>query len=171
MDHILNYELCSTVCMDCILLIHSSVCGHWLPSALKPLWLTLLWTPVDKHLFETLISIFLVIHKSGIAELYGKSIFFFNFFKNFHTVFHGFPGSFSGKESTCQCRRHGFNPCFGKIPWRRTWPTAPVFLPGESHGQRSLEGYSPWGHRVRHDLATKQQQQVRIGCKLLQWAG
>ena len=28
---------------------------------------------------------------------------------------------FSGKESTCQCRRHGFNPCIRKIPWRREW--------------------------------------------------
>ena len=34
-----------------------------------------------------------------------------------------------------------------KIPWRRQWLPAPVFLPGESHGQRSLAGYSPWGHK------------------------
>ena len=33
----------------------------------------------------------------------------------------------------------------GKIPWRRTWQPTPVFLPGESYGQRSLAGYSPWG--------------------------
>ena len=33
----------------------------------------------------------------------------------------------------------------GKIPWRRAWQPTPVFLPGESHGQRSLAGYSPWG--------------------------
>ena len=33
----------------------------------------------------------------------------------------------------------------GKIPWRRTWQLTPVFLPGESHGKRSLAGYSPWG--------------------------
>ena len=33
-----------------------------------------------------------------------------------------------------------------KIPWRRKWQPTPVFLPGESHGQRSLAGYSPWGH-------------------------
>ena len=32
-------------------------------------------------------------------------------------------------------------------PWRRKWQPTPVFLPGESHGQRSLEGYSPWGHK------------------------
>ena len=36
---------------------------------------------------------------------------------------------------------------------RRAWQPTPVFLPGESHGQGSLAGYSPWGHRVRHDLA------------------
>ena len=35
--------------------------------------------------------------------------------------------------------------------WRRTRQPTPVFLPGKSHGQRSLAGYSPWGHRVRHD--------------------
>ena len=35
----------------------------------------------------------------------------------------------------------------GKIPWRREWQPAPVFLPGESHGQRSLAGYSPWGYK------------------------
>ena len=35
-----------------------------------------------------------------------------------------------------------FNP--GKIPWRRSWQESPVFLPGESHGQRSLVGYGPW---------------------------
>ena len=49
------------------------------------------------------------------------------------------------KKSTCQCRRcesHGFDPGIGKIPWRRAWQPTPVFLPGESHGQRSLEGYS-----------------------------
>ena len=46
-----------------------------------------------------------------------------------------------------QCRRHRFDPLMGKIPWRREWPPTPVFLPGESHGQRSLAGYSPWHHR------------------------
>ena len=41
-----------------------------------------------------------------------------------------------------------FNPWVRKIPWRRKWHPIPVFLPGESHGQRSLEGYSPWGYKV-----------------------
>ena len=57
----------------------------------------------------------------------------------------GLPRWFSGEESACQCRRHGFDPWVRKIPWRRTWQLTPVFLPGKSHGQRSLEGYSPWG--------------------------
>ena len=57
----------------------------------------------------------------------------------------GLPWWLSGKESTCQCRRHGFDPWVRKIPWRRKWQPTPAFLPGESHGQRSLAGYSPWG--------------------------
>ena len=72
------------------------------------------------------------------------------------TVFHtdywvlGFPGDAGGKEPACQCgrhERHGFDPWVGKIPWRRAWQPTPVFLPGEVHGQRSLAGYSPWGHK------------------------
>ena len=59
----------------------------------------------------------------------------------------GFPGGTGGKESACQCRRckPRFDPWVGKILWRRKWQPAPVFLPGESHGQRSLANHSPWG--------------------------
>ena len=62
----------------------------------------------------------------------------------------GFPGGPSGKEPACRCRRRKrrrFNPWVGKIPWRRPWRPPPVFLPGESRGQRGLAGYSPWGHK------------------------
>ena len=45
-----------------------------------------------------------------------------------------------------QCGRPGFCPWVGKISWRMKWQPAPVFLPGKSHGRRSLVGYSPWGH-------------------------
>ena len=66
----------------------------------------------------------------------------------------------SGKEPTCHCRGHRFDPWFRKILWRRKWQPMTVFLPGKSHGQRSLSGYSPWVcKRVRHDLETKKQQQ------------
>ena len=60
----------------------------------------------------------------------------------------GFPGGTSGKEYACQCRRHRrrkFDPWVGKIPWRRKSQPAPVFFPGKF--QRSLVGYSPWGHK------------------------
>ena len=46
-----------------------------------------------------------------------------------------------------QCRGPGFNPWVRKILWRREWQSTPVFLPGESHGQRGLVGYSPCGHK------------------------
>ena len=62
----------------------------------------------------------------------------------------GFPGGTSGKEHICQCRRHKrceFDPWVGNIPWRMAWQLTSVILPGESHGQRSLVGYSPWGRK------------------------
>ena len=55
----------------------------------------------------------------------------------------GFPGG--AVESACQCRRLRFDPWVRKTPWRRKWQPTPVFLPGESHGQSSLVGYSPRG--------------------------
>ena len=65
----------------------------------------------------------------------------------------------NGKASACQCRRCGFDPWVRKIPWRRKWQSTLVFLPGNSHGQRSLLGYSPWDCKnVGHNLVTKQQQ-------------
>ena len=51
------------------------------------------------------------------------------------------------KRICLQCRRPRFNPWVRKIPWRREWQTTLVFFPGKSHGQRSLEGYSPRGHK------------------------
>ena len=68
---------------------------------------------------------------------------------------------YGGKESACQCRRCkrcGFNPWVGKIPLRRTWQPTPVLLHEESHGQRSLVGYSPWDSKesdtIEHHTAT-----------------
>ena len=68
------------------------------------------------------------------------------------------PRWLSGKESTCQSRKHGFNPWIRKILWRRKWQPTPVFFPGESHGQRRLLSYRPQGHkRVGHDWVTEKQ--------------
>ena len=60
----------------------------------------------------------------------------------------GFLDSTVGKEFVCQSRRHrrcGFSPWVWKIPWRSAWQPTPVFLPGKSHGQRNVEGYSSQG--------------------------
>ena len=58
------------------------------------------------------------------------------------------PGGDRGKEPTCQGRKRlSFDPWVRKIPWGRAWQPAPVFLPGEFHGQRSLVGYGPQGHK------------------------
>ena len=61
----------------------------------------------------------------------------------------GFPGGASGTEPTCQCRRLRcrFNPWVRKIPGRRKWQSTLVLFPGESHGQRGLAGYRPWGRK------------------------
>ena len=64
------------------------------------------------------------------------------------TICWSFPGGASEKESACQCnisKRPRFDPWVGKMPWRRKGQPTPVFLPGKSHAQRSLVGYSPWG--------------------------
>ena len=80
----------------------------------------------------------------------------------------GLPGTSTGKESACNAgdpssipglkRSPGEGVVYalqyswaslvvGKIPWRKAWQPTPGYLPGEPHGQRSLVGYSPWGHR------------------------
>ena len=59
----------------------------------------------------------------------------------------GFPGSSDSKESACNAGDPRLDPWVEKIPWRREWQLTPVFLPGESHGQRSPVSYSLWGHK------------------------
>ena len=84
----------------------------------------------------------------GIAKIRKRLVTItFTFF--FHLVLGywyrvGLPRWLSGKESACWHKRCGFYPWVEKIPWRRKWQPNPVFLPGKSHGQRSLAGYSPW---------------------------
>jgi len=62
----------------------------------------------------------------------------------------GLPDGTSGKESACQfrrCKRCGSISGLGRCPDVKKWKPALVFLPGKFHGQRSLEGYSPWGRK------------------------
>ena len=100
------------------------------------------------------------------AEGCGHFLFFFSFLKIdiciemtaesyaaigifIHT--NGLPWWLRWLSILLQRRRPGFDSWVGKSPWRREWQPTPVFLPGEFHPQRSLVGYSPWCHRVRHD--------------------
>ena len=88
------------------------------------------------------------------VEFYWKLIFFTILYVLYHPM--GFPGGTRVKEPAYKYRRHKsreFNPRARKIPWRRTWQPTPVFLPGESHGQRSLAG-SIGSQRVRHNWLT-----------------
>ena len=60
---------------------------------------------------------------------------------------HGLPWWLRWQSVCLQCGRSRFNPWDGKISWKRKWQPTPVFLPGKSHGRRSLVDYSPWGHK------------------------
>ena len=55
-----------------------------------------------------------------------------------------FPGGSVVKNPPAKAGNAGSIPRVGKIPWKRKWQHTPVFLPGKSHGHRSLAGYSPW---------------------------
>ena len=78
----------------------------------------------------------------------------------------GFPKGLSGKEFTCQCRRQGFDPWVGTISWRRKWQPAPVFLPRKFHGQKSLAGCNPQGHKESQSVLTTEQLSTHTGTKI-----
>ena len=72
-----------------------------------------------------------------IKWLIGSIHCFLRFRKQSWKSLFGLSWWLSGKESTCQCNKPGFNSWVGKIPWRRKWHPTPVLLPGKSHGQRT----------------------------------
>ena len=75
-------------------------------------------------------------------------------------LYNGFPWWLSCKNlpaNVFQSRRCRFDPYIEKIPCRRKWQPTLEFLPGKRHGKKSLLGYSLWGLRIGHDLATEQQ--------------
>ena len=78
----------------------------------------------------------------------------------------GNPDGLPGKESSWNAGDTGLIPGSGRFPWRRQWQTSPVFLPGKFHGQRSLAGYSPRGHRVGHKWATKHHNGILVGSNI-----
>ena len=95
-------------------------------------------------LYTTLFLLWTTYIKNGlkVSERMLNSLFMF-----------GFPCSLVGKESACNAGGPGFDPGVRKIPWRRKWQPISVFLPEESHRQRSLTGYSPWGGKSQTALS------------------
>ena len=96
---------------------------------------------------------------------YWLCIFIITLIKIYYTLADPLPTWDTGKESTCQYKRGkrcGFDSWVRKIPWKKKWPPAPVFLSGKFHGQTSLLSYSPWGpkesdttkHTHMHSLDT-----------------
>ena len=95
---------------------------------------------INKVKFHILIDHFISYFVSRLFHVIG---YFSIYIVIFLLLILGFPGGASGKEPACQCwrhKKHGFDPWVRKIPWRRAWQPTLVFLPGESHGQRSLNG-------------------------------
>ena len=79
----------------------------------------------------------------GMKWLTGEKLLIENYILKRGICSDGLRRWLSGEESACRCRRCGFDPWMGKIPWRRKWQPTFVFLPGKFHGQRSLLVYSP----------------------------
>ena len=71
---------------------------------------------------------------------------------------YGLPWCLSGEQFAYECRGRRFFPWDRKILWKKKWQPTPVFLPGKPHGQRSLVGYSPCGHKE----SEKTQQQLGV---------
>ena len=107
------------------------------------------------HFHQTLSHTFLTIHPD-------QKILLMYFFPNWQQVqtIQGLPWWLSGEESACQEGDVGSIPGLGRTPGKGNGnPLTPVFLPEKSHGQRSLVGYSPWGHKtVGHDSINNNRQ-------------
>ena len=84
------------------------------------------------------------LHPRAFSPLQIHSFFFSNFFLPFRE---GLPWCLSSDKSTCDIGDLSSIPGVRKNPWRRKWQHTLVFLPRKSHGQRSLVGCSPWGHK------------------------
>ena len=92
----------------------------------------------------------------------------------------GFPSGSDGKESACNAGDlssiPGFDSWVGKNLWRRKWQPTPVLLPGKSHGQRTLVGYSLWGgkesdmterlHFINEEVNKVKEESEKVGLKL-----
>ena len=124
--------------------------------SIKECWVTIPWLdPSERVSWQTHVTL---IKQFWKKEIYSKVhlLALITFLMKFANAIYynlsdyydmGLSWWLSGRESACQYWRHRFDPWVGKIPWRRKWQPTPVFLPGKSHRQRRLAGYSPWCHK------------------------
>ena len=94
----------------------------------------------------------------GKAVVNSCEFIFLDLFIGLHNILlvyiiYGLPDG-SDRKNLPTVQETWLNPRVGNMPWSREWQPTPTFLPREFHGQRSLAGYSPWGHRVGHNWAT-----------------
>ena len=66
---------------------------------------------------------------------------------NIGNIYQSFPDSSAAKDLPANAGDSGFDLWVGKMPWRMTWQPTSVFFLEDPHGQRSLVGCSPWGHK------------------------
>ena len=76
----------------------------------------------------------------------------------------GFPGSSDGKASDYNVGDPGSIPGSGKSPGKKKWEPTLVFLPGKSHGLKTLVGYSPWSHKELDTLSLSTGNESSISC-------
>ena len=114
--------------------------------------------PISSHPGQHLFSIFFFFNKSIVIQVIVKWYLIMVLIGiALVTNYRGFPGGSVVKNPPAK-QEIRVQSLGGEDPWRRKWQLTPVFLPGQSHGQRRLAGYSPWGHkRVGHDWVNKQQ--------------
>ena len=96
-------------------------------SLLHGIFLTQGWNPSLPHCGQIL---YCLSHQGSPSKWYYMTLIY--------STWLGFPDDASSRKPICQCRRQKrhFDPCVGKIPWKRIWHPTPICLPGEPHGQR-----------------------------------
>ena len=130
--------LCQYFSLSIFLIIAIVVGGRWYLTVVLT-WISLMTNDVE-HLYICLLVI--CIYSLGKCLLRSFAIFKLDILSFYCWIF-----IYAGYWGIClPIRSCGFYSWVEKIPWRRKWQPIPVFLPGKSHREGSLVGYSPWGH-------------------------